>query len=97
MFIPPLVYAGLIGLVGWAVYWHTVTNFDLFPKIGRMALSIPAYFGPILVGAVIILFMMKSFFARRGQAKRPWRLEPDKQPFLHDFVRKLAVTGPGGD
>lgn len=90
MFVPPLVYAGLIGLAGWAVYWHIVENITLFSTIGRMSLAIPVYLAPILVGGVVILFMVKPFLARRGEGGRPWRVDPESQPLLHEFVRKLA-------
>ncbi len=97
----PLVYVGLIALTGYGVYYHVLYDLWLFEwshAPGRrtmfllMLLRTVAYVGPIVVGGVVILFMIKPFFARIPRAEKRISLLRDHEPALFAFVDALCET-----
>ena len=45
-----------------------------------------AYFGPLIVGGTVVVFMLKPFFARSGARRSSGVLDPDVEPLLYAFV-----------
>ena len=99
MLLLPLIYIGLICLVGYGVYWHTTHNLGILDnelrgkaKIGPVLL----YATPIVTGAFLCLFMLKPLFASRGGAQNTRALNEKDEPLLFAFVRKIcdAVRAP---
>lgn len=94
-------YAALIGLVGWATYWHA-TN-DLWwlsqPSHGAggirgrallVALQLLAYGSPILSGVIVVIVMLKPIVARPRVDAWPVPLERQDQPTLYAAVDQIA-------
>ena len=99
MLLLPLIYIGLICLVGYGVYWHTTHNLGILDnelrgkaKIGPVLL----YATPIVTGAFLCLFMLKPLFASRGGGQNTRALNEKDEPLLFAFVRKIcdAVRAP---
>ena len=99
MVLLPVIYLGLIGLVGWGVYWHLVTNtFILTADVrGKAKLfTLLGYLAPAIVGVILVAFMLKPLFAKRRARFEPQSIRRDQEPFLFDFVDALcdAVGSP---
>ncbi len=99
MVLLPLIYVGLIGLTGYGVYWHLVTNTGILeasdrPKVKMFLLL--AYLAPGIVGGILVAFMFKPLFARRPQYGEPKTLDREDEPVLFEFVESLceAVRAP---
>ena len=99
MLLLPLIYIGLICLVGYGVYWHTTHNIGMLEnelrgkaKIGPVML----YITPMITGAFLCLFMLKPLFASRGGAQKTRALNEKDEPLLFAFVRRIcdAVRAP---
>lgn len=89
MVLLPLIYVGLIGLAGWAVIYHATEHLDwLEAHSGLGALMI--YLGPLIIGGVLVLFMIKPLFARPPKGPEPHRIARSDEPLLFDFVERLA-------
>jgi Zn-dependent protease with chaperone function len=96
MLVLPLLYVGLIGLVGYGLFWHLTTAHAIFDGIrGRGALlAAVVYVGPIVAGVILILFMFKPLLARPPKVAEPRALDRNREPLLFAFVERLcAVVG----
>lgn len=95
MAILPAIYLALIVAAGWGVhYW--ATHFDFLLKSGGNVrvylLKIVLYVAPLFAGGVLVLFMIKPLFARRARHAQPLAVNPEVDPLLHNFVRKVCET-----
>jgi Zn-dependent protease with chaperone function len=96
MVLLPAVYVALIALVGWGVYWHATNNTGwLTSGSGKSGVGyVIAYAGPIVAGVIIVLFMVKPFFAKRGKRPLTISLQRQAEPLLFQFVdRVCALVG----
>ena len=89
MVLLPLVYIGLIVAVGYGVYFHAVHNVTILDSTSAKLTGL-AYVAPIIVGSILILFMIKPLFARRGHQARPRVLERQNEPDLFAFVERIC-------
>ena len=79
----PLIYVGIIGSLGWGMWWwatHAVNWF--FPRSSGGGLRFHwtialAYLTPLAVGLILLLFMIKSLFSR-------WRVREYALPISHE-------------
>jgi Zn-dependent protease with chaperone function len=98
MVLLPMIYIALIGVVCYAVYYHTVNHTGMLGEAsGRgAAVVFLAYLAPLIVGSILILFMVKPLFARSAAAGRQRSLTRDGEPLLFAFVDRLceAVGAP---
>jgi Zn-dependent protease with chaperone function len=92
MVLLPLVYVGLIVLVAKLLWWHVVHDVTIFKGGGNAKGKLLVYLAPIIVGGVLLLFMVKPLFARRGKADKPLSLSRDREPLLFQFVDRLCVA-----
>jgi len=95
----PLVYLGLIALTGYGLYYHILNHVDILDMparihgrgvIGIMTLRLAAYFGPILIGMILLVFMIKPLFARPARSERRLSFVRENEPVLFAFVDKLC-------
>lgn len=95
----PVVYLGLIALAGYGVCYYAANHVDLLalPEgvrgrglVFAALLKTTAYLGPILVGAILILFMVKPLFARPARIERRLSFVPENEPVLFAFVARLC-------
>ena len=100
MIILPLIYLALIALVVWAALWHMVNNHWLFTESDLRGRALAGAFGlyltPLIAAPIVILFLIKPFFAPRVDDAVPLSLEEQQQPLLFAFVHRLceAVGAP---
>jgi hypothetical protein len=93
MLLIPLVYIGIIIATAMVVYWHAVNNLGMLRYGGRgkgVLVVLAAYAAPIVVGAIMVLFMTKPLFAPRAKEGRRRSLTRDGEPLLFDFVDRIC-------
>jgi hypothetical protein len=86
MVLLPALYVGLIGAVGAFVGLHAVRHVGWMGSRGGLLI----YLGPIVVGAVMIIFMVKPLFARPAKQPKPYSLEPKTEPLLFAFIERIC-------
>jgi Zn-dependent protease with chaperone function len=83
MVLLPLIYVGIIGSVGWGMWWwatHAVNWFFSHSNSGGARfhwMIVLAYISPLVVGLMLLLFMIKSLFSR-------WRVHEYAVPISHE-------------
>jgi Zn-dependent protease with chaperone function len=90
LLVLPALYLALVGAVAYLLYLHATVN---LPVVGRMrswwALFF-LYIGPLVVGAILLLFMVKPLFARRSRTHKLRTLEFGEEPLLFALVTRVA-------
>lgn len=92
MVLLPIIYLTLIGLAGLAVFYHLKHDtWILEGASGRGSVfQMIVYLGPAVAGVILIFFMIKPFFAARAKAPDPVTLDPEHEPLLFAFVKKIC-------
>jgi Zn-dependent protease with chaperone function len=92
MVLLPLVYIGLICLLGLAIFWHLTNNHVILGQVrGRATLfAFLIYVAPAFVGAIMILFMIKPLFAGAAREPRRRSVTMHSDPLLFDFVERIC-------
>jgi Zn-dependent protease with chaperone function/ribosomal protein S27E len=98
MLLLPVIYCGIIVLIGLAVYGHATHNVSIL-SMGRgrgHLVTVAIYLAPIIVGTIVVLFMLKPLFARPIRTGRTRTLTRQAEPLLFAFVERLcrAVGAP---
>ncbi|MDX1493986.1 MAG: M48 family metallopeptidase [Longimicrobiales bacterium] len=91
MLLLPLIYLGLVGVVGYLTWYHTLNNHVILAGGGGIG-RVVAYVGPIVVGSLGVLFMVKPLFAPKRDALPPRTVSRDEQPLLHAYVEALCAS-----
>ncbi|MBA4147761.1 MAG: M48 family metalloprotease [Verrucomicrobia bacterium] len=93
MVLLPLVYVALVCLAGWGVYLYA-THFSFLLTMGGgfrgAILKLMIYGGPLFIGIILVLFMVKPLFARRPRHAQPMALNPAFQPTVYAFIGKIC-------
>lgn len=95
MVMLPLVYIGLIALLGWGLYYHAIHSTAVFEHTGGRGSgkgAVLVYFGPLIAGGILLLFMIKPLFARRAKQAEPRRLIRAQEPLLFAFVERVCAA-----
>ncbi|NUQ62512.1 MAG: M48 family metalloprotease [Pirellulales bacterium] len=94
MVLLPVAYAGLIALVGWLVYLHAVHDVAIVGAVrGRGAIfALIVYLGPIVAGGILLVFMLKPFFAKPARRGRTRSLTATSDPLLFAFVERVCQS-----
>ncbi|MEM7199433.1 MAG: M48 family metalloprotease [Planctomycetota bacterium] len=87
MVMLPTIYVALVGSVGYGLYWHATENTGLLTESSR---GTRLYLFPLVVGLVLLFFMLKPLLARRRGVDNRLALDPEREPYLFDFVARLA-------
>ena len=90
MLLLPLVYISLIGLVGYATWWHLTANADLLSGSGGRQGRLIVYLTPAVAGAIVTFFMIKPLLARPAKDAEPVQLDENDEPVLFAFVRQIC-------
>jgi Zn-dependent protease with chaperone function len=95
MVLLPVIYVALIGLAGWAVYFHAFHHFEPIMTWGSqnwrvMLIKGLVYATPIIVGLIIIFFMIKPLLSRRRTPPQSLALNPANEPVLFAFIDTVA-------
>ncbi|MCI0507335.1 MAG: M48 family metalloprotease [Gammaproteobacteria bacterium] len=91
MVLLPMIYVGLIALLGLGVITHTISSISWIQSLGYK-FGVIAYITPIVAGLTVILFMIKPLFARPAAAPKTIVLDPLKEPIFFHFVNKIAMA-----
>jgi Zn-dependent protease with chaperone function len=86
MVLLPTVYVGLIGASAYFVYAHAVSHYTWLEAKGGWLV----YFGPIVIGMVLVIFMIKPLFARAPKKSAPYSLDPANDPMLFGFIEQIC-------
>ena len=96
MIILPLIYLAMVCAAAWGVYLYATHFTFLLGSTtggGRVYLvRIVAYLGPLFIGVVLVFFMVKPLFARRGNRSQPLALNPGAEPTLYAFIARICET-----
>ncbi len=95
MLLLPLIYLGLIALVGWLVLYHATNNTGILEQAGggrKGQGAFMVYAAPILAGGFLVVFMIKPLFARSGKSSKSRSLDPSQEPLLFAFVDGVCST-----
>jgi hypothetical protein len=90
MVILPVIYVGLIAGAAYGVYWHATENDYILAGKANGRWKALAYFGPLVIGSILVLFMIKPLFSRRRNDDAAVVLNRQEQPLLFQFADKLA-------
>ena len=92
MFLLPVVYFCIIGLVAYAIWYHASFNSDVVGAgRGRAVIfTALAYVMPIVGGIVLVFFMLKPLLASPGQSMRQRKLNAKGEPVLFWFVEQIC-------
>ncbi len=88
MVLLPVIYVGLIGLTGWVVWYHLAHNTWIMSETSSYRLMV--YLGPAVAGFILVFFMIKPFLSRREKEPERIALDPEKEPLLFAFVKKIC-------
>ncbi|MBK8978741.1 MAG: M48 family metallopeptidase [Planctomycetes bacterium] len=86
LWILPLIYIALIALVGYGLYFHATESLAMFESRGGQRVKLFLYVAPLIAGGLLLIFMIKPLFAPRAHSDDRVELDPDREPFLFDFV-----------
>ncbi|MEZ6134823.1 MAG: M48 family metalloprotease [Pirellulaceae bacterium] len=97
MILLPLVYVAIIAAAIYGVYWYAIYGTAIFQaNAGRSGrggfILLLLYVGPLIVGVMTILFMIKPLFARPARSEGKRALERTREPKLFAFVDKLCES-----
>lgn len=97
MLLLPVLYLGVIGLVGFLIYYHLVNHVGMVTMMpvrsGKaVAFMVGLYLTPAIAGLALIAFLFKPFFASSGRAGKMRVLDPSKEPLLFAFVDGVCQT-----
>ena len=90
MLVLPGIYLALIAASGWLVVWWTHAGLELFHGRGAGLIRIVLYLAPLAAGGILVLFMIKPLFARRGGQHRSTEIDRRTQPLLVAYVEALC-------
>src|SRR6185369_16955187 len=90
MVLLPVVYMGLIGLVAWALYWECNVLYQPLVVESRKASGMLIFFGLLVSGVIMIVFMIKPLFAPSAKKDTLRTLKRAEEPLLFAFVDRLC-------
>jgi len=86
MVLIPILYAALVALCGYGVYYHAANHWG----VARGLVGLLLYLGPIAIGGILLVFMLKPFVAGPAVEHEPRAITPEEQPELFAFVARLC-------
>jgi len=92
MLLLPLIYLGVIVMVGYGTWQYAVAGMALIAQMDKppVLVTLVVYVTPLVAGPTAMLFMVKPLFAPRLQSRPPQVLTPEDEPLLHRFLEQLA-------
>ncbi len=98
MILLPILYLGIIALVGYGVYYHTVHHTAMIGA-GRgraVILSAIAYLAPMIIGVILVVFMFKPLFSRPSRGGKNKSLSRKDEPLVFALAEFIcdAVGSP---
>jgi Zn-dependent protease with chaperone function len=91
MVLLPVLYIALIALTGYGMYVHAIENISIFTD-NNVRFAVFIYLTPLVAGSILIFFMLKPILARQPDDSQFISLDPDDEPWIHEFVGRLCNT-----
>lgn len=91
MVLLPVLYLALIALTGYGMYVHAIENVTVLQDTSFL-FALLVYLAPLVVGSILIFFMLKPILAGQAQGSEDISLDPDDEPWVHEFVGRLCAT-----
>jgi Zn-dependent protease with chaperone function len=84
-----------VALVTWGWWWYAtngqaVLGFAHGPK--SFLLMAVLYIGPLVVGAILVVFMFKPILVRAPKTARPMSVDERQERFLFAFIRRVCAA-----
>ncbi|HUU85370.1 MAG TPA: M48 family metalloprotease [Phycisphaerae bacterium] len=92
MVLLPLVYIAMVCGVGYGLYYHATENITILQGMHGIRGRLLGYVAPLVIGAVLLLFMIKPLFARQARREKRLSLVRDNEPILFSVVERLCET-----
>jgi Zn-dependent protease with chaperone function len=95
MLLLPVVYLLLVGAAAWG-WWFCASHFSFLLQpmrggsLGIYLIQLALYLGPLFMGLVVVLFMIKPLFARRRRHSQPLAMNPGVERTLYAFIAKIC-------
>lgn len=87
----PLIYFTMVGSICYAMFWYfTEGQFWLFAGVSAGLLPYLLGFAVAMIGAVVVLFLLKPVFARPVNRVRTRSITPQSDPLMFAFVAKVC-------
>src|SRR5687768_1743022 len=90
MLLLPLLYVGVIGVTGAAVWWHVTENSWLVAGRGGGQWRLLLYLAPAIAGAVLVFFMIKPILAPRSRREEVIEVDPASEPVLFALIAAIC-------
>ncbi len=91
MLLLPLIYFGLVVGLAYLLYWHVTENAPrMTASRTSLRLSWFTYICPMVLGALLLIFLIKPIFAPRRRTMDGLALRPEDQPRLFAYVTRLC-------
>ena len=97
MVLLPIVYFLIVVLAGYGVYYHATHNGSILSGGSGTRWRIVAYFGPIVVGSILVVFMAMPLVPRFRRRPKPLHvITQANEPLVHELVMHIcqAVNAP---
>ena len=92
----PAIYLGLTGGIAFGWLWYLTHIHEHLPRSAHLVALM--YAGPGLVGAVLLLFLIRPLFAPSPRPRETLKLDPEKEAGfvsgVHALCRAIGVTPP---
>lgn len=86
----PLIYLAIIGAVAYGLYFYVTFLPTALSQIPSARVRVLAVAGPLVIGGVVLLFLIKPLLARPPRPASPLQLSRRSEPVLFAFVDRLA-------
>jgi Zn-dependent protease with chaperone function len=87
------VIAGVAGTTIWHAWEHTAfLRFSSRTTAFGMVLRLLFYFGPIIVGTVLTIFLIKPLFRSADKEWTPYAVTRSNEPVLFDFIERICAS-----
>jgi Zn-dependent protease with chaperone function len=90
MLLLPLLYVGVIGVTGAAVWWHLTEHSWLLGGKGGGQWRLMLYLAPAIAGAVLVFFMIKPILAPRSKREEVIEVDPASEPSLFALTATIC-------
>ena len=90
MILLPLLYIGMIVAVGWGLWQFAEAGPPVSTGRRKGSGTLFTYVAPLVIGAIVVLFMIKPLFSRRPKAAEPRALRRDAEPRLFAFIEQIC-------
>jgi len=91
MVVLPVLYVALIGLAGYGLFYFVTHDYGKIWNSGFGIGSVVCAWSPLLTGSMVVLFLVKPLFARRGRRMQPYVLNPADEPLLDGFIQRVCA------